>query len=322
MESAIIKLRKKYPDWGARKFKVLLIDKFDPNQIPSETTINAILKRNHLIKPRRRRSPKQERLNPKFDPAFVNEIWNADLKGKFKIGNKRYCYPLTICDSNSKYIIDIDCHYNPDYKSIKHSYTKAFRDYGKPKYMHTDNDTPFGSIRSPKRFSQLYYWLIDHGITPVFSDPGCPQQNGRHERMHKDLKAFCKKKIKHTLTKQQKIMDEFKKEYNVIRPHEALEMKTPVSVHTKSIRQYSDKIEPYSYPVHYRVSKVCKNGAASWGAYNWIFVSRAARGRYIGMDEVGNGIWNVYYRDVLLGSFDEKLIDSKETYLHINKIKV
>jgi transposase InsO family protein len=101
--------------------------------------------------------------------------------------------------------------------------------------MHTDNGTPFGSMRSPKRYSKLCYWLIDQGVQPVFSDPGCPQQNGRHERMHKDLKAYCKTRIKMTLSKQQKIMTDFRKEYNKIRPHEALNMKTPKSQHVKSI---------------------------------------------------------------------------------------
>ena len=178
------------------------------------------------------------------------------------------------------------------------------------------------SIRSPKRFSKLCYWLIDNGIMPVFSDPGCPQQNGRHERMHKDLKAYCKYDIQNTLSKQQEVMDRFRLEYNQVRPHESLDMKTPNHVHVKSIRQYSEKILQYDYPLHFRVTKVCVNGAARWGAYNWLIVSNAAKGRYVGAEEIGNGIWNVYYRDVLLGYFDEKGIKAKETYLHINKLKV
>ena len=108
----------------------------------------------------------------------------------------------------------------------------------------------------------MCYWLIDQGVTPVFSDPGCPQQNGRHERMHKDLKAYCRTRIMSTLSKQQKVMDDFAAEYNQIRPHEALKMKTPQSAHFKSIRQYSEKKTPFEYPLHYKVTKVCKNGAA------------------------------------------------------------
>lgn len=248
VEDAIIKLRKKYPDWGARKLKVLLERKVFNEKIPSETTINSILKRNNLITSKRRRNPKEGKLFPKFDPSAPNEIWSADYKGKFKIGNKRYCWPLTICDSNSRIILGIDCHYRPDYKSVKQSYIRAFREYGLPEFMHTDNGTPFGSIRSPKRYSQLCYWLIDQGVIPVFSDPASPQQNGRHERMHKDLKAYCRHKIKMTLSKQQIIMNDFLTEYNTIRPHESLNMKTPSTVHIKSNRSYNEKKIPYEYP--------------------------------------------------------------------------
>ncbi len=322
IEQVIINLRKQYPNWGARKLKVLLGKEITEDKIPSETTINAILKRNNLVSNKRRRNPKEGKLFPKFDPLAPNEIRSADYKGKFKLGNKRYCWPLTICDSNSRLIIGIDCHYKPDYNSVKQSYIRAFREYGLPEFMHTDNGSPFGSIRSPKRFSKLCYWLIDQGVVPVFLDPASPQQNGRHERMHKDLKAFCRHKIKMTLTKQQLVMNDFVKEYNNIRPHESLDMKTPSSVHVKSNRKYQEKKSRYEYPLHYKVNKVCKNGASRWGAYNWLWVSRAAAGRYIGAEEIGNGIWNIYYRNVLLGYMDEKLITEKETYLHINKIKV
>ena len=322
IESAIINLRNNYPNWGARKLKVLLQNQFTEKLIPSETTINAILKRNGLITSKRRRNPKEGKLYPKFDPNLPNEIWSADYKGKFKIGNKRYCWPLTICDSNSRMILDIICHYKPDYKSVKSAYTRVFKEYGLPEFLHTDNGTPFASIRSPRRFSKLCYWLVDLGITPVFSDPASPQQNGRHERMHKDLKAYCKYRIETTMNKQQKVMNEFKFEYNTIRPHESLNMKTPSVVHVKSIRQFTNKKIPYNYPLHFKVLKISTNGAARWGAYNWLFISNAAIGRYVGVEETNNGIWNVYYRNVLLGYMDEKLISSKETYLHINKIKV
>ena len=322
IESYIVKIRNKYPNWGARKLKVLLEEKYPTKYFPSETTINAILKRNNLITPKKRRNPKEGKLFPKFDPSEPNEIWSADYKGKFKIGNKRYCWPLTVCDSNSRIILGIQCHYRPDYKSVKSAYIDIFRKYGLPEFMHTDNGTPFGSMRSPRRFSRLCYWLIDHGITPVFSDPASPQQNGRHERMHKDLKAFCRHKIQNTLSKQQSVMDDFVHEYNTIRPHESLQMNKPANVHILSEREYSEKKTTFEYPLHYKVIKVTMNGAARWGPYNWVLISRAAIGRYIGTEEIGNGIWNVYYRDVLLGWIDEKAIRNKETYLHIQRIKV
>jgi len=176
IKAAIVKLRKEHLDWGARKLKVLLEKKIKKNKIPSETNINAVLKRNQLIKPRRRRSPKEEKLYPKFDPTLPNEIWSTDFKGKFKIGNKRYCYPLTICDSNSRFILDIKCHYNPNYVSVKRAFIKVFKKHGLTGQIHTDIGIPFASTRATRRFTSLSYWFIDLGIEPVFSDPASSQK--------------------------------------------------------------------------------------------------------------------------------------------------
>lgn len=322
IEEKVIELRLKHPDWGARKFKTLLEKYFRNELIPSETTINAILKRNNLVKNRRKRSAGVGRLYPQFDPKVCNEIWSADYKGKFRIGNGRYCCPLTVCDSKSRKILGIKCHYKATYKSVKQAYMEIFREHGLPIFIHTDNGSPFGNTQALCRFTRLCYWLIDQGIMPIFSDPGSPQQNGRHERMHKDLKSFCRKKIKNTLTKQQNVMDDFKNEYNSIRPHESLDMKTPDSIHTRSNRNYSEKKLNYDYSFHHKKMKVCINGAARWGAYHWLFVGRAARGRYVAAQEVNNGIWNVYYRNVLLGYFDENLFNRKQQYQKLTKLNV
>lgn len=322
VEERIVKLRRRHEDWGARKIKTLLEKYFNDAEIPSETTINAILKRNQLIKRRRKRTEGVGKQYPKFDPSECNEIWSADYKGKFKLRNGRYCCPLTVCDSKSRIILGINCHYRATYKSVKQSYIDIFREYGLPDFMHTDNGSPFGNTRAICRFTRLCYWLIDQGIVPVFSDPASPQQNGRHERMHRDLKAYCKKRIKSTLSKQQRVMDSFRKEYNEVRPHEALEMKTPATIHTRSKKLFNEKATKYDYDFHTRKIKVYNNGAARWGAYHWIFISRGAIGRYVGVQEIGDGIWNVYYRNVLLGYFDERDFDEKEKYLSLTRLKV
>jgi len=321
VEQKIVELRKKYPLWGARKIKKLAESSYKgEKKIPSETTINAIFTRNELVKPRRKRPPKVEHQNVYFDPAECNEIWSGDYKGKFKLGNGRYCNPLTVCDSKSRKILGIKCHYQATYKSVKQSYTSIFREHGLPLYMHTDNGTPFGSMQAVRRFTRLCYWLIDIGVIPIFSDPGCPQQNGRHERMHRDLKAYCKTRIQTTLSKQQKILDTFREEYNEIRPHEALDMETPTSQHIPSTRVFPEKKIPFTYDLHLRKLKVTNNGAIRWGKHYWVFVSSAAAGRIVGCEEIGNGIWNVYYRKVLLGYLDEKLITHRGQYLKLNQL--
>jgi len=322
IEDKIVELRGKHEDWGARKFRTMLQKYFKENLIPSETTINAILKRNNLIKNRRKRTGGVGKQYPEFDPKECNEIWSADYKGKFKIKNGRYCCPLTICDSFSRNILGIDCHYKATYKSVKQSYIDAFRLHGLPYFLHTDNGSPFGNTQAICRFTKLCYWLIDQEIVPIFSDPGCPQQNGRHERMHRDLKAYCKKRIKSTLSKQQQVMDAFREEYNEIRPHEALGMKAPNEVHIRSNREYSEKKIGYDYDFHYKKMKVTKSGSCRWGAYHWVFISRGAIGRYVAAQEVGDGIWNVYYRNVLLGYFDEKEFVRKQQYLKLTRLKV
>lgn len=319
IENAIVKLRQKHKSWGARKFKVLLHLQFHPSKIPSETTINAILSRNGLVNKRKKRPHKIQRTNPKFDPKKCNEIWSADYKGKFRLGNKRYCYPLTITDKKSRYLFTSKGHYCPNYESVKREYIRVFREFGLPYYLHTDNGSPFGSVNSICRYSKLSYWLIDNGVLPVFSDPGCPQQNGRHERMHRDLKAYCTKPVKFTLTKQQRFMDAFVKEYNEVRPHEALQMKTPDKVHVYSKRVYSERKIDYDYPYDFKVLKVTKSGSIRWGGYHWVFISGSAKRRYVGLEEIGNGIWKVFYRTVFLGYFDEKKIYKREQHLKLSK---
>ena len=235
------------------------------------------------------------------------------------MGNSKYCYPLTIVDKKSRYILSCKGHYRPTYESVKREYLHVFKEYGLPQYIHTDNGSPFGSVRALKRYSKLSYWLIDHGVEPLFSDPASPQQNGKHERMHRDLKAYCKGQIKQTLAAQQRVMDGFVKEYNEIRPHEALGMETPGSVHQYSDRVYKGRPRAYDYPVGYKVLKVLTLGAVRWGGYHWVYIASGASGKYIGMEELGNGIWKVYYRHVFLGYMDQKLIEHRGQYLKLIK---
>lgn len=322
VEKAILKLKHKYPLWGARKIIKLLESKIDKQLIPCESTVNKILKNNGLVKSRKRRGHKIEPLKPKFDPKLCNEIWSADYKGKFKLGNNRYCHPLTVADSKSRFIFTSKGHYFPTYKAVKQEYTKIFKQFGLPKYLHTDNGVPFASPQSIQRFSKLCYWLIDIGVIPIFSDPASPQQNGRHERMHRDLKAFCTNPPASTLRKQQLIMDQFIKQYNQIRPHEALNMKTPADIHQVSDRKFNPNIKRPDYPPKFKVLKVTKNGAIRWKSYFWIFISNAAIDRYVGLEELGNGIWRVFYRNVILGYFDHNAIKHKQQYLKLKRILV
>jgi len=290
--------------WGAKKIRVKVLEKFDKYLVPSVTTIHNILIRLNLVVAKiKRRNVKPS--YPVFDPQQCNEIWSADYKGSFLLGNKKRCYPLTICDSRSRFILQIQGQYRENTKNVIQVLKKVFKQYGIPKYFHTDNGSPFASIQSPCGYGFLSYWLLDHGIQPVFSDPGRPDQNGRHERMHRDLKDRCCKPPAHNLRSQNRRMNAFVEEYNNERPHEHLDMLVPAEVHQISNMNWNNKILPVDYDIDFIVKKVTTNGAIRWGSYEWINISRCLSGRYIGLKKLGNRVWQVFYRNHSLGYFLE-----------------
>lgn len=179
VENKILHLKGKHNRWGAKKIHKLLFNHCVVEQIPSVVTVHNILSKNGLVCPQKRHR-RVKPVYPIFDPEQCNEVWSADYKGKFLMGNKIYCHPLTIADSRSRYVFSAKAHYTENYKSAKTEFTRVFRQYGLPKQMHTDNGVPFGFVRAIQRYTRLSYWFIDLGILPVFSDPAHPEQNGRH----------------------------------------------------------------------------------------------------------------------------------------------
>ncbi|WP_169670887.1 helix-turn-helix domain-containing protein [Flavivirga algicola] len=171
---SILRLKEKHKLWGAKKIRILLFKEFTKDQIPSVVTVHNILRKNGLVCPQKRMR-RVKPVYPIFDPKSCNEVWSADYKGKFLMGNKIYCHPLTIADSKSRFLFTAKGHYKETLKAAKAEFTKVFRVYGIPKQIHTDNGSPFGSVRAIQRYTQLSYWFIELGITPVFSDPAHPE---------------------------------------------------------------------------------------------------------------------------------------------------
>ena len=318
IEEKIIQLKEKHSLWGAKKIRRLLFNQCAQEDIPSVVTIHNILHRHGFVKPQKR-TRRVKPVFPIFDPQQCNEVWSADYKGKFLMGNKIYCHPLTIADSRSRFLFTAKGHYNENLKSVKAEFTKVFRTYGIPKQIHTDNGSPFGSVASIQRYTQLSYWFIDLGITPVFSDPSHPEQNGRHERMHRDLKASCAKPAAFNLKAQQRRLNQFVKEYNHVRPHEALDMETPAYVHNFSSRPFPEKIQNYEYDAEMKIVKVCQNGAVRWRTSYWVYLTASLKGKHVGILDMGNGIWRVFYRDVFLGYFDEKNLRDKQISIRLSQ---
>ncbi len=286
---SILNLKAEYKLWGAKKIRELLFKEFTKQEVPSVVTVHNILKKNGLVCPQKRMR-RVKPTNPIFDPKSCNEVWSADYKGKFLMGNKIYCHPLIIADSKSRFLFTAKGHYKENLASAKAEFKKVFRIYGIPRQLHTDNRSPFCSVRAIQRFTQLSYWLIELGITPIFSDPGQPQQNGRHERMHRDLKAACAKPSAYDLKAQQRRLNHFVKQYNNIRPHEALDMKTPADMHDFSSRPFPEKIPDYQYDSKHKILKMTQSGAVRWKSYYWVYVSAALKGKYVAIEDIGNGI--------------------------------
>jgi len=305
-EEALLAERGRHPRWGARKLLVLLERAMPGAELPCESTVNNILKKHGKVIPRRKSRRRIINKYPHFDPQEPNVVWSADFKGKFRMGNWDYCNPLTVADSMSRYLFAIHGLEYCRAEDCKPIFEKAFREFGMPEQMHTDNGPPFGSWNSLRRMSSLAVWFMDLGVTPVYSDPGQPQQNGRHERMHRDLKAEATRPPGTGWRSQQRKFDLFRKEYNEVRPHEALMMKTPSEVHKKSQREYPRRVQDWVYPSEMKMKLVTVNGALRWKSEGLIMVSTALAGRYVGLEPVEDGIWIVYYRDVALGVLSER----------------
>ena len=306
IEEAIVAERNRHPHWGARKVRVILMRTFDASALPSETTVNNIMKKHGLTVPRKTGRRRITDQHPRYDPETPNEIWSADFKGKFRMRNREYCNPLTIADSKSRYLFAIKALDRADTESCKPIFERVFRENGLPQKLHTDNGSPFGNAVSLRRMTRLSVWFMEIGIIPVYSDPACPQQNGRHERMHRDLKAEATRPPGNSLRSQQKLFDRFLQEYNMVRPHEALGMKTPSDVHIRSEREYPGIIRDWDYKTTYQPKMVTVNGAMRWKDKGFVMISTALSGKYIGLDELDDGVWGVYYRQVALGYFSER----------------
>ena len=305
IEEQILYLRNKHPRWGAEKLLVLLEDRCPNRELPQVSTINNILKRNGLVAKRKKRI-RVEPIYPIFDPTEPNQIWSADFKGKFRMGNKVYVNPLTIADSYSRYVFITQGLQYATFTNTKRVFRTVFREYGLPEQIHTDNGTPFGSIRSLGRLSKLSIWFMELGILPVFSDPGHPEQNGRHERMHRELKAEATRPPGKTLQLQQRKFNSFVKEYNQIRPHAALGMLTPASVHKYSKNQFPEKIPEWIYPKEMKTRYVTTTGGIRVGKKGMLYLSTPLGGKIVGLEEIGNNIFRVYFRQFFLGYADFK----------------
>lgn len=301
---AIIEKKKRHPRWGAKKIVPRLREKYPHEPWPAISTGSAILERHGLVKPTRKSRKRGHQGRPDTPMDKPNEVWSVDFKGQFKTGDARYCYPLTVADGHSRYILGCRGFLSPCLADTKRTMTSLFREFGLPSVIRSDNGTPFASS-AIGRISKLSVWWIRLGIYPELIEPGHPEQNGRHERMHRTLKAETTRPPAGNLSAQQRRFNAFRLEYNEERPHEALGQVTPASVYTTSPRPFPEHLSPIEYPGHFEIRRVSRNGGIRWNS-DWVNVSHVLGEEYVGLEEVDDYLWNVYFGPVWLGRFYEK----------------
>lgn len=303
--AVIVELRCRFPRWGPRKLLAWLQQHHPEQSWPAASTIGDLLKRQGLVETRpSRRRPLPPR-PPQVEATGPNEVWSADFKGQFRLGNSRLCYPLTLTDGFSRYLLGCQSVERPSGEACRNVFESLFRKYGLPRAILTDNGSPFAAASSLARLSRLSVWWIKLGIRPVLIQPGHPEQNGRHERMHRTLKAETTRPPAADARLQQERFEEFRCVYNEQRPHEALGQIPPAQVYGASPRPYPSRLAPWEYPGHFEVRSVGQKGEICWRNEE-LFVSGSLQGERIGLEEVEEGLWRVHLGPVLIACFDEQ----------------
>jgi putative transposase len=317
---ALLETRRRHPSWGGKKLLAVVHTRHPDWELPHRSTTCEILKRHGLVP----KAPKRRRVGHPGKPSSSilapNDVWSADFKGQFKTGNGRYCYPLTVTDNFSRYLLACQALQSTAVNEAKPVFTRLFQEYGLPKRIRTDNGVPFAT-RTLARLSRLSAWWVRLGVLPEFIELGKPQQNGRHERMHLTLKAETTRPPAASLTAQQRKFNRFVDEFNNERPHEALGQQTPASHYQASTREMPRKIKPFVYPDRFEVRYVSRNGGIRWNN-DWINVSTVCIGEYIGLEEIDDGLWTVYFGPLTLGRLNERLMRIEDHYALLNRRNV
>lgn len=309
-EERILAARADHPTWGPRKLLAWLARRHPLERWPAPSTIGAILQRNGMTSPRRRR-----RRSPPYGEPFArteapNDTWCADFKGWFRTGDGRRCDPLTISDARSRYLLRCQALETTRSPRVKPIFEAAFREYGLPRAIRTDNGAPFASI-AVRGLSLLSVWWIKLGIVPERIEPGRPDQNGRHERMHRTLKQETAAPPQSNPRAQQRAFDRFVREFNEERPHEALGQLPPALVYHPSPRPYPERVAEVEYPDWMQVRRVQKRGEIKWRRQK-LFISEMLWGEPVGLEQVDDNRWKVYFAHLELGTFEEEKRSKQE----------
>lgn len=305
VEALLLDARHKHPTWGPEKLLDWLKPRYPGLGWPAVSTAGDLLSRHGLTV---RRTRRRRFRHPGVVPAVThgpNDIWTADFKGQFRTRDGLYCYPLTVADLHTRYLLECKGLLSTKTPGAIATFDRLFREYGLPRAIRTDNGVPFATT-GLHGLSQLNVRWMRLGIVHQRIAPASPQQNGAHERMHKTLKAEATRPPRNNTSAQQHAFNAFRNEYNEERPHKTLGGKTPGSQYRPSPRPYDGKLPALEYPGHFLVKRVTTGGTVRLKAGRLLYVATPLEGEHIGMEEVDDGIWSVYFASVLLGRVDER----------------
>jgi putative transposase len=303
LEAMIVRLKREYPTWGAPKIREKLRPQVSGPHLPAISTVHAVLDRRGLVTRRRRRRHAVTGTDLSH-PLEANALWCADYKGEFMLGNRRYCYPLTITDFASRYLLTCEALSTTQEHFAFTVFERTFKDFGLPQRIRTDNGVPFASAHALYGLSKLAVWWLRLGIHIERIKPGHPQQNGRHERMHLTLKKEATKPAAANVLQQQARFDTFLERYNQERPHQALGMKVPADVYARSPRLYRG-LDELTYPFHDQTIAVTRCGRICFKGRK-VNLSHVFAGQNVGVTQVGDRIWLVTFMQYDLGYFDDE----------------
>jgi len=300
----IVAERRRHPTWGARKILARLVRRQPQVAWPAASTAYAILKRAGLVVPRRRRARPGHPEPAQTPMSEANAVWTADFKGQFKTRDGVYCYPLTVVDGYSRYLLVCQALTTTAHAAVQPVFERLFREYGLPQVIRTDNGVPFAT-QAMHRLSRLAVWWIKLGIRPELIQPSHPEQNGRHERLHRTLKAEATRPARAHARAQQRVFNRFRDEYNHVRPHEALAQQVPAALYRRSPRPYPRRVAQPEYPAHFEVRRVSRDGGIKLRS-RLLSLSHVLAEENVGLEEADDGVWAVHFGPLLLGCFDER----------------
>ena len=296
----VLQLRDRHPTWGPKKLRTLMVRRHG-DEAPSVATIARILKRAGVVRAKRRRTKPISIIDkaPTVVATAPNEVWTIDFKGWWRTHDGQRCEPLTVRDAYSRYILAMTLVPATTAEAVRTELERLFKKYGLPAAFKCDNGSPFVSTRARGGFTQLSAWWASLGIRIVRSRPGCPQDNGGHERMHRDVAQELEAASASDRRAQQRLIDRWLQEFNQVRPHEALANKTPGEVYTPSVRRLHDP-RPFPYPPAFTVRRVGVSGHILWQGER-CYVGMSFAGHHVALELIQGLRWRLWFRDVDLG---------------------